>query len=129
MLRRIGPKNMERYQWTNHVVRKMQFYGISESKVKNVINRPTRVEEGIAPRTVAAMQPAGTKTPQEVWVMYQTAAQKSSATEGIKKIPRPSLKKENALTVISAWRYPGVSPERGKIPIPPDIAEELGIIL
>lgn len=110
------------------MIRKMQFYGISESKVKNIINRPTRVEEGIAPNTAAVMQPAPSETPQEIWVMYQTAAQKTKnptpQTGGVVSRGKPSL-----ITIISAWRYPGISPEHGRIPIPPDIAEELGIIV
>jgi len=114
------------------VVRKMQFYGISESRVKSIIERPKRKEEGIAPETIAVMSPAGTRKPQEIWVMYTTKAAKGEsqiANRKNLKLPKsglwklhPSLKK---MTIISAWRYPGISPVRGKIPIPQDILEEL----
>lgn len=71
------------------------------------MRNPKRSEKGVALDTIAVMQPAGTHNrPYEVWVMY---AQK------------PSNKK----LIITAWRYPGVSPVRDEIPIPPDIIEEL----
>ena len=67
---------------------------------------PKRVEEGIAENTIGVMQPStNIKKPTEVWVMYQK--------RGIKKI------------IISAWRYPGISPIGKKITIPQDILEEL----
>ena len=100
------PKNDERYSWTNHVGRKMMFYGLSADRIKRVIRHPKRMEEGIASGTLAAMQPAGTKQrPTEIWTMY--------AVQGKKKV------------IITAWRYPGISPIREQIPIPADIIEEL----
>jgi hypothetical protein len=100
------PKNDEKYSWTNHVGRKMMFYGLSESRIKRVLRNPKRSENGIAPDTIAVMQPAGTRSrPYEVWVMY--------ASRG------------RAKTIITAWRYPGVSPIRDEIPIPADIIAEL----
>lgn len=101
------PKNDEKYSWTNHVGRKMMFYALSADRVKRVMRNPKRSEKGIAEGTIAVMQPAGSKShPYEVWVMY---LQKQSG----KKL------------VITAWRYPGVSPIRDEIPIPADILEEL----
>ncbi len=117
-----APKNDAKYHWTNHVVRKMAQYGLSADRVKRVIRAPTRMEEGIASGTLAAMQPAGSKQkPSEVWVMYATKrpAQKKAANligQGPKKV------------IITAWRYPGVSPIREQIPIPADILEELKTI-
>ncbi|PIP46306.1 MAG: hypothetical protein COX15_01000 [Candidatus Colwellbacteria bacterium CG23_combo_of_CG06-09_8_20_14_all_42_19] len=74
--------------WTNHSRAKMRQYKLSESRVKRVLNRPERVEEGIADKTVTLMQPAGTaKHPYEIWVMAQDTAKRRK--------------------VISAWRYPG----------------------
>lgn len=100
------PKNDPKYYWTNHVVRKMTFYGLSPDRVKRVIRSPSRTEEGVAEATIAVMQSAGTKAkPYEIWVMYQK--------KGIKRV------------MISAWRYPGVSPIGNQIPIPHDILEEL----
>lgn len=78
--------------WTSHAKYKMQFYRLSESRVKRVISRPERVEEGIAEDTVAMMQPAGTKNnPYEIWVM----------------ITKSRKDKKSVIKIISAWRYPG----------------------
>jgi hypothetical protein len=105
------PKNDEKYSWTNHVGRKMMYYGLSADRVKRVIRSPNRSEKGIASNTIGVMSPYGTspggRQPYkgEVWVMY--------ANRGKKKI------------IITAWRYPGVSPIREAIPIPADILEEL----
>ncbi len=51
------------------------------------------------------MQPANTKKPTEIWLMYQQFGQKKR--------------------IISAWRYPGISPQGEPVPIPEDIVEEL----
>lgn len=113
------PKNDDKYSWTNHVGRKMMFYGLSADRVKRVIRNPNRSEKGIAPNTIAVMSaPSGRDLasggqPQnksrtrkgEIWVMYQQ--------RGKKKV------------IITAWRYPGKSPIREAIPIPADILEEL----
>lgn len=104
------PKNDDKYFWTNHVGRKMMFYGLSADRIKRVMRSPKRSENGVAEGTVAVMQPAGSKTrPSEVWVMYQA----------------PSKRGMGRKIVITAWRYPGISPVRDEIPIPIDILEEL----
>ena len=109
------PKNDEKYFWTNHVGRKMMFYGLSADRIKRVIRSPKRSEKGIAEGTIAVMQPSSAKAPvgkawkDEVWVMYQA----------------PSKRGKGRRIVITAWRYPGVSPVRDEIPIPIDILEEL----
>ena len=66
------------YLWTAHAQAKMRFYGLSPARVRRVLHSPLRVEEGIAPGTVAALQPASYKTKdgkrtwsQEIWVMYK----------------------------------------------------------
>src|SRR3989338_2887367 len=92
-------KKDTKYHWTNHVIRKMLFYGLSPDRVKRVIRNPKRVEEGIAENTIGVMSPStNIKKPSEVWVMYQTRGQKK--------------------IIISAWRYPGISPIGKKIAIP-----------
>ena len=48
------------WHWTSHARSKMWFYGLSEARVRRVINSPKRKEEGIAPKTIAMMQIAGT---------------------------------------------------------------------
>lgn len=100
------PKDDHKYRWTHHVVRKLQFYGLTPSRILRVLRAPERVEKGIVEHTIAAMQTAGTKAkPWEVWVMWKT--------EGKRKV------------IITAWRYPGVSPVREKIPIPSGLLAEL----
>jgi hypothetical protein len=97
----------EKIVWTNHVKDKMRYYKLSAKQVLRILRRPGRREEGIAPGTAAAMQKTGTKkNPKEIWTMYQ-------ASEKI-----ISGKKYKKLKIISAWRYPGVTPvgERPQIP-------------
>ncbi len=101
---------MSALQWTLHAQIKMRHYRLSPARVRHVLHAPRRVEEGVAPRTVAAMQPASLKTfagrsgarvvpgkkdswKQEIWVMVE------DMPDGGRK-------------VISAWRYPGVSKPR-----------------
>lgn len=78
--------------WTAHAKAKMMFYKLSPARVRRVLYSPKRVEEGVAPKTVAAMQPAQSH---EIWVMYQDS---------------PRERK-----VISAWRYPGISKPRSAV--------------
>lgn len=72
------------------------------------MNSPKRVEEGVAPNTLAMMQPPSVKTSggkitwtQEIWVMTQDF----SGAKG----------KRSSVKVISAWRYPGVSKPRSEV--------------
>jgi len=100
------PKNTERIFWTKHSKDKMRFYGLSENKLKRLILNPNRTEEGIAPKTIAIMQSAGTKKrPTEIWLMYQKSGKR--------------------IRIITAWRYPAISPKGREIPIPKDIITEL----
>jgi hypothetical protein len=92
----------------------MQFYGLSAQRVLRVLANPRRKEEGIAPGTVAQMVPALIKRDKEghqtwkseIWIMFEPL-------------------KNGAVKIITAWRYPGISPIRDEIPIPQDIIEEL----
>lgn len=115
------PKDNDKYKWTNHVKDKMLYYGISESLVKRVVRFPKRKEEGIAPSTTAVMQPTSNKKkPQEVWVMYQAVGQRPTASSQLLAFGlQPKVR------IISAWRYPGISPVGKKIPIPDEILQEL----
>ena len=107
------PKDDERISWTKHVKEKMKFYGLSEGRLRRLLSNPKRKQEGIVPETIAIMQPAGSqKHPTEIWLMYQIISQRSK-TKGQK------------IRIISAWRYPGVSPISQPPPIPEDIAQEL----
>ena len=115
------PKNTDRISWTNHAIRKMQYYQLSENRLKRVLNNSKRKELGIAPGTIAVMQPTNSKHTSEIWLMYQIVKSKV-------KSPSPRLVRlgRRKLKVITAWRYPGKSPIQGPIPIPPEILEELG---
>lgn len=108
------PKNDGKYHWTNHVMGKMVFYGLSPERIKRIIRNPARSEKGIAPDTIAVMQPnkilssfrgKPSSWKEEIWTMY--------ARRGQKKI------------IITAWRYPGKSPVREAVPIPAEILAEL----
>ena len=97
--------------WTSHSRDKMRYYRLSEQRIKRVLRNPLRIEEGVAPRTIAVMQPAGSKKhPYEIWAMYQITSQKLKV-------------KSQKFRVISAWRYPGKSPKRN--PIPEEILQEI----
>jgi len=94
----------------------MRFYGLSEARVKRVINSPKRIEEGIAPKTIAMMQSAGSKKhPYEIWVMIQ------------KKRQGTGNKRQEVTKVVSAWRYPGIT-KPGDL-LPEEILRELKLIL
>jgi hypothetical protein len=118
---------------TRHAEFKMRQYGLSEQKVRSVIRNPRRREEGVAKDTVAVMQPVLPKRDakgvdtwkQEIWVMYQTRKQGTRSKEQRKKMESSSslFLAPCSLKVISAWRYPGVSPKRN--PIPEEILREL----
>lgn len=103
--------------WTEHSRIKMRQYRLSESRVKRVLRFPKRLEMGIAPDTVAGMQPAGSKKhPYEIWVMWtdsksQIANSKSKFNVGQK------------IKIISTWKYPGTSPVHEPPPIPDDVWE------
>lgn len=110
----------DRFQWTIHSISKMRQYGLSENRVKRVINNPKRKELGIAEGTIAVMQPNSSKHSYEIWAMYQIIKSK------VKSPASPAGGQK--LKVITAWKYPGRSPIRGPIPIPLEILQELGEI-
>jgi len=125
------PKNTEKFSWTNHSTRKMIQYQLSEARVKRVMNNPKRKELGIAPGTIAVMQPNSSKHSYEVWVMYQVIKSKIPAYVKA-SAGRQNLNLMDAgqkIRIITAWKYPGKSPVRGQIPIPLEILEELGEII
>ena len=87
---------------------KMRYYGLTAQRILRVINHPVRIEEGIAENTTAVIQPASVnrktgKWSSEIWAMYQLEKRKYK--------------------IISAWRYPGVSPKRNAVP--EEIMEEV----
>ena len=116
------PKNTEKYEWTQHAVHKMKQYGLTAQRILRVVKNPQRTEEGIVKNTIAVMQPTSLSTKngkrvwtREIWAMYQV---KSKI-----KNQRSKIFETQKIRIISAWRYPGVSPKRN--PIPDDILREL----
>ncbi|MBI3631204.1 MAG: hypothetical protein HY221_02605 [Candidatus Sungbacteria bacterium] len=100
----------ERYVWTHHVRQKLRHYRLTESRVKRIIRRPARIEEGIVEGAVACMQPAGGRRYAEIWTLYVLSGTRNKQVK-----------------VISAWRYPGQSPKRD--PIPSDILKEIQLLV
>jgi hypothetical protein len=113
--------------WTAHSEIKMKQYGLSKSKLSNILRRPERKEKGIVPGTTAVMMTNKTlfkqkqitvagawqkprKAPGEIWLMYKDATKRDEGP--IRRI-------------ISAWRYPGITKPGDAIPIPEDIMLEL----
>ncbi len=138
------PKNDSRYEWTQHAWMKMQYYGMSEGRIKRIVRFPARIEEGIADDTVAVMQPADSKNYQELWVMYTLTNGRNPTTDNKQQsasrrtISKNKEKMEqnleqifgtggNKIRVITAWRYPGKSPARD--PIPEDVLLEIKNLL
>lgn len=118
------PKNTGKYEWTQHAVFKMKQYGLTAQRILRVVKNPQRVEEGIVKNTIAVMQPSSFSTKngkrawsREIWAMYQI------------KVKSEKLKVKSfgmqRIRIISAWRYPGVSPKGD--PIPEDILRELDL--
>ena len=103
-----------KYVWTNHARIKMRHYRLTESRVIRVLRYPARIEEGILDGAVACMQPAGGKTYSELWAMYVIG-------------PERKMKSEKQLKIITAWRYPGKSPERD--PVPAEILRDIKKII
>ena len=106
----------DKYQWTNHSLFKMRYYGLSQQRIKRIIRYPSRVEEAIVPNMIAVMSPAGGKRYSEIWAMYKLAGRVISKSQF--KISKPKI-----IKIITAWRYPGKSPERN--PIPKEILDEI----
>lgn len=104
---RIGTLTEQKFLWTRHAREKMRQYRLSESRVRRIIRHPERIEEGIAPNTVAVMQRAMSRRRQELWTMYRLLGKQ--------------------VRVITAWRYPGESPKRN--PIPPEVLREIRSLL
>lgn len=131
------PKNTDLHHWTAHAKMKMRYYGLSEQRIKRVIKSPQRLEEGVAEKTVAVMQPQSTTRDKEtgektwkaeIWVMYQVAqgTQKDMNINVPEKL-RGIFKARKHVKIISAWRYPGKTKPGESLPesILEEIAEAL----
>lgn len=95
---------MRSLYFTVHGKAKMRFYGLSEQRVKRVLHSPSRIEQGIAPGTIAMMQKVvSPKHKYEIWVMVEDT----------------DLRRK----LVSAWKYPGTT-KPGE-PLPPEIVREI----
>ncbi|MDP3725295.1 MAG: hypothetical protein Q8R20_02375 [Nanoarchaeota archaeon] len=121
----------DKYEWTNHARLKMRRYGLSEQRVKRVIRAPFRYEEGVLEKAIAVMQPnkiiktekgKPVEWKEEIWVMYKLV-QKRANSKSHPPAGGPNYKLKNfslsdkKIRVITAWRYPGISPKRDPIPV------------
>jgi len=121
--------------WTEHSKIKMKQYGLSVSKLLNILYRPERKEKAIVPGLVAVMKTnkkpvktkvlfkekttmwKPTKSPGEIWLMYKDATlRRGSGQEN---------QGEKIRKIISAWRYPGITKPGQEPPIPEDTLLEL----
>ncbi len=112
------PKDTDKISWTKHSFEKMKFYRLSPQRVLRILRYPERCQEAVVPGCIACMQSVGKKRKTEIWMIYQDQLKMKDGKIKIKH------KK-----IITAWRYPGVSPIENKIPIPRDILKDLHEIL
>lgn len=81
---------MRKIIWTRHAEKKLREHALSVSRILRAIHSPDRIESGLAENTIAVIKKAGSvKHPFEIWVMFSD--------------------KTGERTIISAWRYPGVT--------------------
>ena len=134
------PRN-EKYIWTEHAHMKMRHYRLTESRIKRVIRHPSRIEEGILEGAIACMSPQQGKNYTEIWAMYKI--EKSEVKDQESKMGKGFIKNAayqkliesrsgpfgdgGKIKIITAWRYPGKSPERD--PVPEDILREVWKLL
>jgi len=113
------------FSWTKHSQYKLKEYNLSGKRIKRIIRHPDRIEEGIAPGTIAAMQKSGSKKhPYEIWTMYVLEKSKIQNQRLSQKLAR-ELKLQPKIRVISAWKYPGITKPGDPLPIPPEVFEEI----
>ena len=111
--------------WTKHVLDKMRQYQLSGQRLLRLIRRPERRQSGVAPNTIAVMQTVGSaKRPTEIWLMYQLVDSLRSSADRQNDRRSEDGKK---IKIITAWRYPGISPRGEALPIPSEIIKELNI--
>ncbi len=95
----------------------MRYYRLTEARIKRIIRNPARTEEGVLDNAIACMQPAESKNYSEIWTMYLLEKSDDLSFSSLRKIQNSRFK------IITAWRYPGKSPERE--PIPAEILREI----
>ncbi len=103
------PKDTAQFSWTRYIKNKMVFYHLSGAQILRIFRKPQRIEEGIAPDTVAAM--ISRRPKEELWIMY-----------------KKNKGKKSKITMISAWRYPGVTKPGERPLIPEDVLAEIDLL-
>ncbi len=122
--------------WTHHAEAKMAFYRLSKQRIMRVIHAPKRTEEGVAPKTVAMMQPVSVHTCTETVLSDapQRNAERSRRTPlrfrtAVRMIEKQGNAKEiwsqeiwvmvqdlgKQRKIISAWRYPGMTRPKSEV--------------
>lgn len=140
------PKDTAQFSWTRHIKNKMVFYHLSGAQILRIFRKPNRREEGIAPNTIAAMasrrplknnkqeiinERAKKQRVEEIWIMYRMnkgLRTKNKERESHVLSPQSSVLSKHSqsrITLISAWRYPGVTKPGERPPIPDDVLEML----
>lgn len=112
--------------WTRHAEAKMAFYKLSKQRVMRVIHSPKRVEEGVAPKTVAMMQPTAVRirtavVPAKARTQNGIRGKWENDKNYLNGKPKESWSREiwvmvqdlgKQRKIISAWRYPGMTRPR-----------------
>jgi hypothetical protein len=115
--------------WTRHADAKMAFYKLSKQRVLRVIHSPKRIEEGVAPKTVAMMQPASVRIRTEAIpsdVPHRSAewSRRTSFNSDSASKQKETWAQEiwvmvqdlgKQRKIISAWRYPGMTKPRSEV--------------
>jgi hypothetical protein len=140
----------DKYQWTQHALMKLKFYGLSQQRITRVIKSPQRIEEGIVENTIAVMQPVSLRkisasrgkpalfkkdtiglesrnlsknSKGKAWTSEIWAMYQIKSDGKKAEAGKNLLNNQKQFKIISVWRYPGVSPARD--PIPQEILEEI----
>jgi len=114
--------------WTHHANAKMVFYRLSKQRVLRVIHAPKRIEEGVAPKTIAMMQPVSVRARTETVPsdVPQRHAERSRGTSRFSSTSKPKESWSQEIWVmiqdigkerriVSAWRYPGMTKPRSEL--------------
>ena len=118
--------SLQKYIFTNHAYYKMRYYRLSESLIKRIIRYPARTEEGILENAIACMRPLHS-TSQQYWDKNKPSPTKASNKKYSEIWTMYILAPSKQIKIITAWRYPGKSPERN--PVPHEVIEEAKKIL
>lgn|GEM_PF-516998 len=101
-------------QWTHHARAKMRFYKLSEQRVRSVLHSPKRVEEGVAPKTIAMMQPTSLKM-QFLSEVVPAGAKRRAGTHEM-KINREVVPAKAGTQEINSEAVPGEAKRRPGTP-------------